>query len=125
MDDFYPSLRVALADRYRIDRVLRRGGMGIVSLAEDLRHGRQVALKVLRPELAQTLGGERFLREIRITAALNHPNILLLIDSGHAAGLMYYVLPYVAGESLRDRLTRGAQRPPAHAPRIARQQGRP
>ena len=121
MDDFYPSLRVALADRYRIDRVLGRGGMGIVFLAEDLKHGRQVALKVLRPELAQTLGGERFLREIRITAALNHPNILLLIDSGHAAGLMYYVLPYVAGESLRDRLTREAQLPIDDALRIARE----
>src|ERR1051326_3088485 len=121
MDDFYPSLRVALADRYRIDRVLGRGGMGIVFLAEDLKHGRQVALKVLRPELAQTLGGERFLREIRITAALNHHNILLLIDSGHAAGLMYYVLPYVAGESLRDRLTREAQLPIDDALRIARE----
>src|ERR1051326_5052341 len=112
MDDFYPSLRVALADRYRIDRVLGRGGMGIVFLAEDLKHGRQVALKVLRPELAQTLGGERFLREIRITAALNHPNILLLIDSGHAAGLMYYVLPYVAGEALRGPPARRGARPP-------------
>jgi Tol biopolymer transport system component len=99
-------LQSALATRYRIERELGRGGMGMVFLAEDLKHGRLVALKVLRPELAQSLGPDRFLREIRVSAQLNHPHILTLIDSGSADGFMYYVLPFVEGESLRDRLTR-------------------
>jgi len=80
--------------------------MGLVYLAEDLKHGRRVAVKVLRPELTSSLAADRFLREIRISAQLNHPNILTLIDSGSTGGFMYYVLPYVEGESLRDRLDR-------------------
>jgi serine/threonine-protein kinase len=99
-------VRSALRTRYRIERELGRGGMGVVFLAEDLKHGRMVALKVLRPELAQSLGADRFLREIRVSAQLNHPHILTLIDSGSADGFMFYVLPFVEGESLRDRLTR-------------------
>src|SRR6266550_2172245 len=109
MADVERSLQQALAGRYRIVRELGRGGMGLVFLAEDLKHGRRVALKLLRPELAQSLGADRFLREIHITAQFNHPNILTLIDSGTAAGFMYYVLPYVEGESLRDRLKREPQ----------------
>jgi len=98
--------RAALADRYRIDRELGHGGMAIVYLAHDLRHDRSVALKVLLPEVAAAFGPERFLREIRLTARLDHPNILALLDSGEANGLMYYVMPCVEGESLRDRLRR-------------------
>ena len=105
MADLRDRLQQTLADRYRIERELGRGGMGVVFLAQDLKHGRQVAIKVLRPELA----GDRFLREIQISARLNHPNILTLIDSGEAAGFMYYVLPFVEGESLRDRLNRERQ----------------
>ena len=99
-------LRTALADRYRIDRELGRGGMATVYLAHDLRHDRLVALKIVHPELAAALGPERFLREIRLTARLDHPNIVALLDSGEAAGALYYVMPYVEGESLRDRLRR-------------------
>ena len=121
MEDFYRRLRDSLAGHYRIDRMLGQGGMGLVFLAHDVKHGRNVALKVLRPEVAQTLGAERFLREIRITAGLNHPNILTLIDSGSAGGSMYYVLPYVDGESLRDRLSREQQLPIDDALRIARE----
>ena len=121
MVDLEQSLQEALAGRYRLERELGRGGMGLVFLAEDLKHGRKVALKVLRPELAQTLGADRFLREIRISAQLNHPNILTLIDSGTAAGFMYYVLPYVEGASLRDRLEREPQLPLDEALRITRE----
>ena len=121
LGDFERNLRNALADHYRLERELGRGGMGVVFLAEDLKHGRKVALKVLRPELAQSLGADRFLREIRISARLNHPNILTLIDSGSAAGSMYYVLPYVEGESLRDRLDRESQLPLDEALRITRE----
>ncbi len=96
----------ALADRYPIERPLGRGGMATVYLARDLKHQRQVAIKVLHPELAAGLGTDRFLREIRIEAGLQHPHILPLHDSGEADGFLYYVMPYVAGESLRDRLTR-------------------
>ncbi|MDH3290198.1 MAG: protein kinase [Gemmatimonadota bacterium] len=99
-------LQAALAGRYRIERELGRGGMGLVFLAEDLKHDRKVALKVLRPELTQSLGVDRFLREIRISAKLSHPNILTLIDSGSAGDFMYYVLPFVEGDSLRDRIDR-------------------
>jgi len=112
------SLRTLLQDRFRIERELGSGATGIVVLAEDLKHGRRVALKVLRPELAQSLGKERFLREIRISARLNHPNILTLIDSGEAEGLLYYVMPYVEGESLRERLRREIQLPLGEALRI-------
>ncbi len=100
----HSSLAAALADRYRIEREIGAGGMATVYLARDLKHDRDVALKVLRPELAAVLGADRFLNEIRITARLSHPHILALIDSGAADGFLYYVLPYVRGESLRDRL---------------------
>jgi tRNA A-37 threonylcarbamoyl transferase component Bud32/dienelactone hydrolase len=99
-------LTTALAERYRIERELGQGGMATVYLAEDLKHHRKVALKVLRPQLAALLGAERFLREIEITANLQHPHILPLFDSGEAAGFLFYVMPYVEGETLRDRITR-------------------
>jgi serine/threonine protein kinase/esterase/lipase len=106
---------------YRLDRELGRGGMATVWLAEDLRHGRQVAIKVLRPELAGGIVAERFLREIAITAQLLHPHILTLIDSGAADGLFYYVMPYVAGESLRARLDREGELPLPDVLRILRE----
>ena len=99
----------ALADRYRIEREIGRGGMATVYLARDLKHDRDVALKVLRPELAAVLGVNRFLNEIRISAKLDHPHILTLIDSGAADGFLYYVMPFVRGESLRDKLKREKQ----------------
>ena len=102
-------LATALADRYRIERQLGAGGMATVYLAIDLKHDREVALKVLRPELGAVLGDERFLAEIKITAKLDHPHILTLIDSGVAEGYLYYVLPLVRGESLRDKLNRDKQ----------------
>jgi len=111
-------LKAALADRYEIQEELGAGGMATVYLAEDLRHHRQVAIKVLRPELAATLGTERFLREIETAAHLNHPHILPLFDSGEADGVLYYVMPYVEGESLRSRLEREGQLPVADAVRI-------
>src|SRR6185312_10936688 len=103
------TLTEALADRYRIERELGAGGMATVYLARDLKHDRQVAVKVLRPELGAVLGAERFLAEVRITAKLDHPHILTLIDSGDAGGLLYYVLPYIRGESLRDKMAREQQ----------------
>src|SRR5512135_1326837 len=106
MTDELTRLATRLTDRYRVERELGAGGMATVYLAHDLRHDRRVALKVLRPELAAILGGERFLKEIRLTANLQHPHILGLHDSGEADGLIYYVMPYVEGESLRERLTR-------------------
>jgi eukaryotic-like serine/threonine-protein kinase len=112
-----------LHDRYRVDRELGAGGMATVYLAEDLRHRRPVALKVLRPELAAVIGAERFLKEVETTANLQHPHILPLHDSGTVAGTAYYVMPYVEGESLRDRLTREKQLPIADAVRIAREVG--
>ncbi len=105
-DAFTARLEAALADRYRIERQLGEGGMAIVYLAEDIKHRRRVALKVLRPELTAAMGSDRFLSEIRTTANLQHPNILPLFDSGEADGLLYYVMPYVDGESLRQRLER-------------------
>ncbi len=96
-------LAASLADRYRIERELGQGGMATVYLAHDVRHDRKVALKVLRPELSAILGAERFLAEIKTTANLQHPHILSLYDSGEADGLVFYVMPYVEGESLRDR----------------------
>jgi eukaryotic-like serine/threonine-protein kinase len=114
-------LRAALADRYRIERELGQGGMATVYLAEDLRHRRRVAVKVLRPELAVALGSERFLREIETTAGLRHPHILPLYDSGEAGGFLFYVMPLVEGESLRDRLLRQKQLPLDEALRIARE----
>jgi len=114
-------LSAALADRYRIERELGAGGMATVYLAQDVRHDRKVALKVLRPELSAILGGERFLAEIKTTANLQHPHILSLFDSGEADGLVFYVMPYVEGESLRDRLNREKQLPVEEAVRIARE----
>src|SRR5260221_5802 len=111
----------ALVDRYRVERELGAGGMATVYLAHDVRHDRKVALKVLRPELAAILGGERFLKEIRTTANLQHPHILSLFDSGEADGLVFYVMPYVEGESLRDRLQREHQLPVDEAIRITRE----
>ncbi len=108
MPDPFTRLRSALADRYTIEGKLGEGGMATVYLAEDLKHHRKVALKVLEPELAATVGAERFLREIELAARLQHPNILPVHDSGEAGGFVFYVMPYVEGESLRDRLERGA-----------------
>ena len=121
MADQLARLQVALTGRYTIERELGRGGMATVYLAHDLRHDRPVALKVLRPELAAAIGPERFLREIQIAARLTHPNILPLHDSGEAEGLLYYVMPYVEGESLRDRLSREKQLRLDDALQIARE----
>src|SRR5215210_2762529 len=121
LTDLLARLTVALADRYTIDRELGRGGMATVYLARDLRHRRPVALKVLHPELAYAVGADRFLREIEVAANLTHPHILPLHDSGEADGLLYYVMPYVEGESLRDRLNRESQLPVDEALKIARE----
>src|SRR5688500_8085156 len=112
-------LVTALADRDRIERALGQGGMATVYLAYDLRHDRKVAIKVLRPELAAVVGAERFLAEIKTTANLQHPHILPLFDSGQADGMLFYVMPYVDGESLRERLDRERQLPLEEAVRIA------
>ena len=103
------SLAESLAGRYRLEHQIGRGGMAIVYLAHDLRHDRPVALKVLRPELAAALGSERFLREIRLTARLDHPHILPVLDSGEDRGVLWYTMPYVRGETLRDLLRRETQ----------------
>ena len=114
-------LAAALADRYRIERELGQGGMATVYLAEDLRHKRKVALKVLKPELAAVLGAERFVQEITTTAALQHPHILPLFDSGTADGFLYYVMPFVQGETLRSKLDRETQLGIEEAVRITRE----
>ncbi len=116
-------LSAALADRYTLDRELGAGGMATVYLAHDIRHHRQVAIKVLRPELAAVIGAERFLSEIRTTANLQHPHILPLFDSGEADSFLFYVMPFVEGESLRDRLTKQTQLPVAEAVRITTEIG--
>src|SRR6267142_658192 len=121
MSDVQDRLRVALSARYQVERELGRGGMATVFLAKDVKHHRTVAIKVLRPELAAALGPERFLREITVAAPLAHPHILPLYDSGEANGLLYYVMPYVEGESLRDRLNRERQLPLDDALQIARE----
>jgi serine/threonine-protein kinase len=115
------QLTTALADRYRLEREIGQGGMATVYLAHDLRHDRKVALKVLRPELSAILGAQRFLGEIKTTANLQHPHILGLFDSGEADGLVFYVMPFVEGESLRARLQREKQLPVDDAVRIARE----
>ena len=115
------EIRSALADRYRIERELGAGGMATVFLAHDLKHDRDVAIKVMHPEIAQSLGTERFLREIAMTANLRHPHILPLYDSGAAAGVVYYVMPFIDGGSLRDRLDRDKQLPIDEALTIARE----
>lgn len=119
--DSNSGLQQALVDRYRIERELGSGGMATVYLAEDVRHHRRVALKVLRPELGAAVATDRFLAEIRITAQLHHPHILALYDSGEAAGSLYFVMPYVAGESLRQRLDREVRIPIPDALRITQQ----
>ena len=119
MSDPASRLHSALADRYRIERELGRGGMATVYLAHDLRQERLVALKVIHPELTATLGPERFLREIKLTANLRHPHILPLFDSGEAAGQLWYTMPYVEGESLRQRLLREKRLPLDQALRVA------
>src|SRR5687767_11817139 len=112
------QLQTSLAERYRVDRQIGVGGMATVYLARDLRHDRNVALKLLKPELGAVLGVERFLSEIRVTANLQHPHLLPLFDSGEADGLLYYVMPFVEGESLRGRLDREKQLPVNEAIRI-------
>jgi serine/threonine-protein kinase len=113
------ALAEALAERYRLERELGRGGMATVWLARDLKHDRRVALKVLRPELAAVLGADRFLQEITTTANLQHPHILPLFDSGEIAGQLFYAMPYVEGESLRERLRREKHLPITDSIRIA------
>src|SRR6478752_5075526 len=120
-----PDLETALRGRYALERELGRGGMATVYLARDLKHERLVALKVLRPELAASLGAERFLREIRIAARLQHPHILPIFDSGEAAGpsegpRLWYTMPYVEGPSLRDRVNERGPLPLDEAVRITR-----
>ncbi|MEO7648720.1 MAG: protein kinase, partial [Gemmatimonadaceae bacterium] len=119
MSDPMRTLATALSDRYVIEREIGVGGMATVYLAEDVKHRRKVAIKVLHPELSALLGPERFLKEIELTANLQHPHILPLFDSGNADGHLYYVMPYVEGETLRRRLEREQQLPVAEAVRIA------
>ena len=114
-------LQADLAGQYTLERELGRGGTATVYLAHDQKHERPVAVKVLRPDVAAALGAERFLREIHIAARLTHPHILSLHDSGKAAGFLYYVMPYVAGDSLRERLRRDGQLPLEDALTIARE----
>ena len=121
MGDLPPGLRESLADRYSLERELGRGGMAVVYLAQDLKHDRPVALKVLHPHLAATLGPDRFLREIRLAARLQHPHILTVLDSGDAGGRLWFTMPFVEGESLRERLRRERQLPVEDAVRIARE----
>jgi len=111
MSNLLERLQSALSDRYAIDREIGQGGMAVVYPAQDLKHNRQVAIKVLRPELAAALGGEGFHREIETAAQLVHPHILPLYNSGEAEGFLYYVMPYIEGESLSERLNREVQIP--------------
>jgi TolB-like protein/Tfp pilus assembly protein PilF len=119
--DIRSALQAALAERYTLERELGRGGMATVYLAQDLKHDRPVALKVLHPELAASLGPERFLREIKLAARLQHPHIMTVLDSGESAGQLWFTMPYIEGESLRDRLTRERQLPIADAVRLTRE----
>jgi serine/threonine-protein kinase len=121
LQDLEQRLRESLRDRYVVERKIGEGGMAVVFRAEDAKHGRPVALKVLAPRLAADLGAERFLREIRITARLQHPHILPLYDSGSAAELLYYVMPFVEGETLRERFDREGALALAESLRIARE----
>jgi eukaryotic-like serine/threonine-protein kinase len=121
VDDLFDRLRTALGDRYALERRVGEGGMAVVYKATDLKHERTVAVKVLRQELSVSLGADRFLREIRVAANLQHPNILGLYDSGEAEGLLYYVMPFVEGESLRDRLNKEQQLPLHDALQITRE----
>src|SRR4029079_10603874 len=127
LQDGLSRLQAALAGQYRIERELGRGGMAVVYLAHDLRHDRPVALKVLHPEMAQTLGTDRFLREIKLAARLQHPHIVTVYDSGEVQGdsegptCLWFTMPYIEGESLRDRLRRERQLPIDEAVRITRE----
>src|SRR5450755_1197937 len=121
MSNDWSQLAARLADRYTIERELGQGGMATVYRAHDLKHDRDVAIKVLHSDLGAALGGDRFLAEIRTTARLQHPHILPLLDSGAADGLLYYVMPLVSGETLRARLEREQQLPIDDAVRIARE----
>ena len=123
MTDVLSVLRASLVERYSVERELGEGGMAIVYLAHDIKHNRQVAIKVFRPEVAAQLGEERFLLEIETAASLSHPHILTVFDSGAAEGLLYYVMPFVEGESLRDRLDREKQLPIEDTLQIAREIG--
>src|SRR5713101_7312160 len=114
-------VRGALDQTYSIDRELGKGGMATVYLAQDVKHERPVALKVLHPELAASLGPDRFQREIKLAARLQHPHILTVLDSGEAAGQLWFTMPFVEGESLRDRLNREKQLPVEDALRITRE----
>ena len=116
-----PRLATALSGRYRIERALGAGGMATVYLADDLKHDRKVAIKVLKPELAAVLGAERFVAEIKTTAAMSHPHILPLFDSGEADGFLFYVMPYIEGETIREKLNRETQFGVDEAVRIARE----
>src|SRR5438477_10689592 len=118
--DALDQLKTSLADRYSIEREIGAGGMATVYLARDIRHDRLVALKLLNPELGAVLGVERFLAEIKVTANLQHPNLLPLFDSGEAEGLLFYVMPFVEGETLRVRLDREKQLPVDEAVHAAR-----
>jgi serine/threonine-protein kinase len=121
--DLLEQLTAALGDRYRVEREVGHGGMAVVFLAEDLKHRRRVAIKLLKPDLSAVVGSERFLREIEIAASLQHPHILPLFDSGAAGGLLYYVMPFAEGESLRQRLAREQQLPLDAALQITREVG--
>ena len=121
MTDPRERLQNGLADRYRLQRELGRGGTATVYLAQDLKHDRPVALKMLHPEVAMVLGPERFHREIRTAARLQHPHILAVLDSGDTAGQLWYTMPYVEGECLRDRLRRETQLPVEEALQITRE----
>src|SRR2546425_9908939 len=123
MADLVERLRAALADRYTIERELGHGGMATVYLARDARHDRYVALKVLDPELAASVGADRFLREIRVAAGVTHPHILPLYHPGPADELLYYATPYAQGRALPDRPHRGPQPPLWGAGRVTRQRG--
>jgi serine/threonine-protein kinase len=123
MSDLFERLRSALADRYAVEEEVGRGGMGAVFRARDLKHRRTVAIKILDPDVAASIGGDRFLREIEVAAQLQHPHILSLYDSGDADGLLYYVMPFVEGESLRERLDRESQLPLDEALQLTREVG--
>src|SRR5688500_16429182 len=121
LPDVLAPLQAAITDRYRLGRELGSGGMATVYLAQDLRHDRPVAIKVLRPEIAVGVGAERFLREVRLAARLQHPHILPVFESGDAAGQLWYAMPFVEGESLRHRLARDGSLRLDEALRLARE----
>ncbi|MEP7324321.1 MAG: serine/threonine-protein kinase, partial [Gemmatimonadota bacterium] len=121
MTDPLAILREALAGQYAIERMLGQGGMATVYLAQDVKHDRLVAVKVLNPEVSSSVGADRFLREIRLAASLQHPHILGVYDSGEASDVLYYVMPFVEGESLRDRLNRETLLPVEEAVLLARE----